>query len=86
MTSSEKTAAPSGVPNNAEKKAADIKVAGEMPVEALAGTVSRELFKRNGAGWFAVSVAKGLTTVEELVKLFGFCAPFFVETGKEDAG
>ena len=71
---------------NAEKKAADIKVAGEMPVEALAGTVSRELFKRNGAGWFAVSVAKGLTTVEELVKLFGFCAPFFVEAGKEDAG
>ena len=38
----------------------------------------RKPYDRNNAGWFSVSIAKGLTTAEALVRLFAFCRPFFV--------
>ena len=63
---------------DAEKKAAEIKEAGEMPYEVLAGVVSRDLFERNNAGWFGVSIAKGLISAKELFDLLAFCRPFFV--------
>ena len=63
---------------DAAKKAAEIKAAGEIPYEVFASVASRELYDRNNAGWFSVPIAKGLTTVPALVKLFGLCRPFFV--------
>ncbi len=70
---------------NAEKMAAEIEAVGEMPYEALAGVISRERFERNKAGWFLVSIAKGLITAEELLKLLDFCRPFFVGEKKPAA-
>ena len=70
---------------NAEKKAAEIKAVGEIPYEVFSCVASRELYDRNNAGWFSVAIAKGLTTAEKLVKLFGFCRPFFVGEKKETA-
>ena len=63
---------------DAAKKAAEIKAVGEIPYEVFASVASRELYDRNNAGWFSVSIAKGLTTAEALVRLFAFCRPFFV--------
>ena len=63
---------------NAAKKAAEIKEVGEMSYEALAGKVSKDLFERNNAGWFSVSIAKGLITAKELLDLMTFCRPFFI--------
>ncbi len=63
---------------DAAKKAAEIKAVGEIPYEVFASVVSRELYDRNNAGWFSVSIAKGLTTADALVRLFAFCRPFFV--------
>ena len=63
---------------DAAKKAAEIKAVGEIPYEVFASVASCELYERNNAGWFSVSIAKGLTTAQELVNLFGFCRPFFV--------
>ena len=60
------------------KKAAKIKAVGEIHYEVFASVASRELYDRNNAGWFSVSIAKGLTTAEALVRLFAFCRPFFV--------
>lgn len=70
---------------DAAKKAAEIKAVGEIPYEVFAGVASFELYDRNNAGWFSVSVAKGLTTAEKLVKLFAFCRPFFVGEKKNAA-
>ena len=67
---------------NAEKKAADIKAVGELPHAAIASVVSRGLFEENNAGWFSVSIAKGLTTVQELIALFDFCRPFFIDNSE----
>ena len=63
---------------NAAKKAAEIRAVGEIPYEVFASVASRELYERNNAGWFSVSIAKGLTTAPALVRLFGLCRPFFV--------
>ena len=63
---------------DAVMKASEIKAVGEIPYEVFASVASRELYERNNAGWFSVSIAKGLTTAQELVRLFGFCRPFFV--------
>ena len=63
---------------DAAKKAAEIEAVGEIPYEVFASVASRELYERNNAGWFSVSIAKGLTTVQDLVRLFSFCRPFFV--------
>ena len=63
---------------DAGKKAAEIKAAGELQAEDLAGIVSREFFEKNRGGWISVSIAKGLTTIEDLIRLFSFCRPFFV--------
>ena len=63
---------------DAAKKAAEIEAVGEIPYEVFASVASRELYDRNNAGWFSVSIAKGLTTAEALVRLFAFCRPFFV--------
>ncbi len=63
---------------DAAKKAAEIKAVGEIPYEVFASVASRELYDRNNAGWFSVSIAKGLTTAEALIRLFAFCRPFFV--------
>ena len=70
---------------NAEKKAAEIKAAGEIPYEVFASVASRELYERNNAGWFSVTIAKGLITAEELVELFDFCRPFFIGEKKPAA-
>jgi hypothetical protein len=67
---------------DAAKKAAAIAEAGEVPYEALASCGSRELFDRNDFGWFGVSLAKGLTTLSEVVRLLRFFSPFFVGEGK----
>ena len=63
---------------DAAKKAAEIEAVGEIPYEVFASVASRELYDRNNAGWFSVSIAKGLTTVPALVRLFGLCRPCFV--------
>ena len=63
---------------DAAKKAAEIEAVGEIPYEVFASVASRELYERNNAGWFSVSIAKGLTTAPALVRLFGLCRPFFV--------
>ena len=63
---------------DAAKKAAEIEAVGEIPYEVFASVASRELYDRNNAGWFSVSIAKGLTTADALVRLFAFCRPFFV--------
>jgi len=63
---------------DAAKKAAEIRAVGEIPYEVFAPVASRELYDRNNAGWFSVSIAKGLTTAPALVRLFGLCRPFFV--------
>ena len=63
---------------DAAKKAAEIEAVGEIPYEVFASVASRELYDRNNAGWFSVSIAKGLTTAEALIRLFAFCRPFFV--------
>ena len=63
---------------DAAKKAAEIRAVGEIPYEVFAPVASRELYERNNAGWFSVSIAKGLTTAPALVRLFGLCRPFFV--------
>ena len=70
---------------DAEKKAAEIKAVGEIPYEVFSAVASRDLYERNNAGWFSVSIAKGLTTAEDLVKLFDFCRPFFVGEKKNAA-
>ena len=67
------------------KKAAEIKAVGELPYEVSAPVVSRELFGRNNAGWLSVFMAKGMTTAPALIRLFGFCRPFFVGEKKETA-
>jgi hypothetical protein len=63
---------------DAAKKAAEIEAVGKIPYEVFASVASRELYDRNNAGWFSVSIAKGLTTAEALIRLFAFCRPFFV--------
>ena len=70
---------------DAEKKAAEIREIGEIPCEVFAPVASRGLYERNRAGWFSVSIAKGLTTAEELLRLFRFCRPFFVGEEKKAA-
>ena len=70
---------------NAAKKAQEIRNIGELPYAAIACVVSRGLFERNNAGWFSVSIAKGLTTVQELIALFDFCRPFFIENAESAA-
>jgi hypothetical protein len=67
---------------DAAKKAAAIAEVGEVPYEALASCGSRELFDRNDFGWFGVSLAKGLTTLSEVVSLLRFFSPFFVGEGE----
>ena len=54
---------------DAAKKAAEIAEAGMLPYEALAQVAPRELFERNEFGWISVSIAKGLTTVTDLLTL-----------------
>ena len=66
---------------DAAKKAAAIAEVSEVPYEALATCGSRELFDRNDFGWFGVSLAKGLTTLPEVVRLLRFFSPFFVGEG-----
>lgn len=70
---------------DAEKKAADIAEIGEIPYAVLASCGSRELFERNRFGWFSVSLAKGLTTLPEAMRLLDFFRPFFVGAGTEAA-
>ena len=70
---------------DAEKKAAEIRAVGEIPYEVFAPVASRGLYERNKAGWFSVSIAKGLTSSEELLRLFRFCGPFFVGEEKKAA-
>ena len=68
---------------DAAKKAAEIAEVGEIPYAVLASCGSRELFERNDFGWFSVSLAKGLTTLGEAMRLLEFFRPFFVG---EDTG
>ena len=66
---------------DAAKKAADIAEIGEIPYAVLASCGSRELFDRNDFGWFSVSLAKGLTTLPEAMRLLDFFRPYFVGEG-----
>ena len=66
---------------DAAKKAADIAEIGEIPYAVLASCGSKELFDRNDFGWFSVSLAKGLTTLPEAMRLLDFFRPYFVGEG-----
>ena len=66
---------------DAAKKAAEIAKVGEIPYAVLASCGSRELFERNRFGWFGVSLAKGLTTLSEALRLLEFFRPYFVGEG-----
>lgn len=63
---------------NAAKKAAEIAAVGVIPYEAFCGCASRDVYERNDFGWFGVSLAKGLTTLPEAMRLITFFLPFFV--------
>lgn len=73
----------SGLKYDAEKKAAEIAAVGEIPYEMLARCGSRELYERNDFGWFGVSLAKGLTTIPEMINLFDFFRPYFIGESAE---
>ena len=60
------------------KKAAENAEVGEIPYEAYASCDSRELYEHNNFGWFGASLAKGLTTLPEAIRLPSFSRPFFV--------
>lgn len=66
---------------DAERKTADIAQIGMIPYAVLASCGSRELFDRNDFGWFSVSLAKGLTTLPEAMRLLDFFRPYFVGEG-----
>ncbi len=66
---------------DAAKKAAEISAIGEIPYAVLASCGSKELFDRNNFGWFSVSLAKGLTTLPEALRLIDFFRPYFVGEG-----
>ena len=66
---------------DAAKKAADIAEIGEIPYAVLASCGSKELFDRNDFGWFSVSLAKGLTTLPEAMRLLDFFRPYLVGEG-----
>ena len=70
---------------DAEKNAADIAAVGEIPYEMLARCGSCELYERNDFGWFGVSLAKGLTTIPEMINLFDFFRPYFIGESAEYA-
>ena len=63
---------------DAAKKAAEIAAVGVIPYEAFCGCASRDVYERNDFGWFGVSLAKGLTTLPEAMRLITFFLPFFV--------
>ena len=63
---------------DAAKKAAEIAEVGVIPYEAFCGCASRDVYERNDFGWFGVSLAKGLTTLPEAMRLITFFLPYFV--------
>ncbi|MBR3225335.1 MAG: hypothetical protein IKF78_08435 [Atopobiaceae bacterium] len=70
---------------DAAKKAAEIAEIGEIPYAVLASCGSKELFDRNNFGWFSVSLAKGLTTLPEAMRMLDFFRPYFVGEGTGSA-
>ena len=69
---------------NAEKKAAELEMVGELPYEIFDDLFPRELFESNNAGWLSVSIAKRMIHLRDLYELFDFCGPFFVGPGSAD--
>ena len=63
---------------DAEKKAAEIEAVGAMPYELVADIFPRSYYDGNRAEWFSVSLAKGLTTEEELIRLFILYGPYYI--------
>lgn len=63
---------------DAARKAAEIAEIGELPYEALSLIAPRALFDRNEFGWISVSIAKGLTSVEDLLNLLHAFRDYFI--------
>ena len=63
---------------DAAKKATEIAEIGELPYEALSRVATRELFDRNEFGWISVSIAKGLTSVKDLIQLLYCFRGYFI--------
>ena len=63
---------------DADKKAAEI-AAAEIDSNLFSAIKNLDIYKKNKLDWLEVSVVRGMVDVEELMNLYEYCLPFFVE-------
>ena len=64
---------------DANKKAEEMESAEEIDSDIFEFIKSSDIYQKNKLDWIRVSVAKGLISLDELMDVYEFCQPYFVE-------